>query len=307
MLPIIFLFLSLLFPNHVYPQEILTTPPSFIEEGDRHWDLRAKGLQGSHGDSKEIDQAIADYRQALDSEPNSLAARWRLMRAFFFKGEYLTEDKAERRKIFDEGKSVGEEALRLIRLEASKRAGQSMDRAGPVDLAPVMKDSPDTIATFLWSSANWGQWALAYGKFQAVRQGAATKIRDLATAVTRMDPNFAEGGGHRVLGRLHHQTPYVPFITGWASNKEAVGFLRRAYEIGPRNSLNRLYLAEALWDLNKDSRNEAVNLVKELIRDTPRPEFLVEDHVAQDKAQGLLEKWGKKIDDAVSDSASKSP
>lgn len=263
-----------------------------IEEGDHYWDLRAEPVAQSSGPiSSYIDQAVNAYRQALDSEPNSLAARWRLMRAFFFKGEYLTEDKAEKRKIFDEGKAVGEEALRLIHLEASKRTGQSMDRAGPVDLAPVMKDSPDAIATFLWSSANWGQWALVYGKFQAVRQGAAMKIRDLAMAVSLMDPNYAEGGGYRVLGRLYHQTPYVPFITGWASIKEAVGFLRRAYQIGPRNSINRLYLAEALWDLNKDSRNEAVKFLEDLIRDAPRPEFLVEDQAAQERARELLEKW----------------
>lgn len=290
---IIVLLLGIPFADRAYSLEAVRSVDLLIEEGDRHWDLRAEGSQGSNGDSKEIDQAIADYRQALDSEPNSLAARWRLMRAFFFKGEYLTEDKAEKRKIFDEGKSVGEEALRLIRLEASKRTGQSMDRAGPVDLAPVMKDSPDAIATFLWSSANWGQWALAYGKFQAVRQGAATRIRDLATAVTLMDPNFAEGGGYRVLGRLHHQTPYVPFITGWASNNEAVEFLRQAYSIGPRNSLNRLYLAEALRDQDTDLRKEAIKIAEDLVNDASRPEFFIEDRKAQERARSLLDQWKK--------------
>jgi tetratricopeptide (TPR) repeat protein len=292
MLPILLLLLSLLFPNTVFPQETTSSSQSFIEEGDRHWDLReGPPVQLSDSTSSHLDQAVNAYRQALDLEPDSPAVRWRLMRAFFFKGEYLTGDKAEKRNIFDEGKAVGEEAMRLIRTEASKRAGQSMDRAGPVDLAPTMKDSSDAIATFLWSSANWGQWALAYGKFQAVRQGAATKIRDLATAVTTMDPNYAEGGGYRVLGRLYHQTPYVPFITGWASNREAVGYLRRAYEIGPRNFLNRLYLAEALWDLNRDSRDEAMRLVDALIHDIPRPEFLVEDRAAQERARELLEQW----------------
>ncbi len=287
----IFFLFGILVSDHVSAQESMSPSQRLIQEGDRHWDLRAESSQGSRADSKEIDQAIVVYHQALEVDPESLSVRWRLMRSLFFKGEYLTEDNETKKKIFNEGKSIGEEALRLIRREASKRSGQSMDQAGPVDLAPVMKDSPDAIATFLWSSANWGEWALAYGKFQAVRQGAATKIRDLATAVSQMDPNYAEGGGYRVLGRLYHQTPYVPFITGWASTRDAVGFLRRACQIGARNSSNRLYLAEALWDLNKDSRNEAVKLAEDLIRDAPRPEFFVEDQAAQERARELLEKW----------------
>jgi tetratricopeptide (TPR) repeat protein len=293
-IPIILLFGGLLFPIQAFAQETTSSAQSFIEEGDRHWNLRAESAAQSSGPTSiRLDQAVNAYRQALDLEPDSPAPRWRLMRALFFKGEYLTEDQSEKKKIFDEGKAVGEEALRLIRAEASKRTGQSMDWAGPVDLAPVMKDSPDTIATFLWSSANWGEWALAYGKFQAVRQGAATKIRDLATAVTLMDPNFAEGGGYRVLGRLHHQTPYVPFITGWASNRKAVEFLRQAYQTGPRNSLNRLYLAEALWDEDADLRKEAIKIAQDLVNDAPRPEFLVEDLKTQEQARLLLVQWKK--------------
>ena len=264
-----------------------------MEEGDRHWDhrgdLRGEGSQDAHADSKEIDQAIAAYRQALALAPESLAVRWRLMRAFFFKGEYGTDDNERKKAIYDDGKAIGEEALRLIRKEASQRTGRSMDKAGPVDLAPVMGDSPDVVATFLWLSADWGEWAIAHGKLQAVRRGVATKIRELALAVSRMDPNYAEGGGYRVLGRLYHQAPYVPFITGWASTKEAVGFLRRACAIGPQNSHNRLYLAEALWDLGGDSRKEARAVAEALIRDTPRPEFLVEDRWAREHARKLVE------------------
>ena len=288
-----FLFLILFLPALVFPQEIASSFQSLIEDGDRHWDLRAAGVQESGPNPSHLDQAVASYRHAIEIDSESIAIRWRLMRAFFFKGEYLTVDNAEKRKIFDEGKTVGEEALRLIRMEASKRTGRSMDGAGPVDLSPVMKDSPDVIAAFLWSSANWGQWALAYGKFQAVRRGAATKIRDLATAVSLMDPNYAEGGGYRVLGRLHHQTPYVPFITGWASNREAVEFLRQAYRIGPRNSLNRLYLAEALWDEDTDLRKEAIKIAEDLVNDASRPEFQIEDRKAKERARSLLDQWKK--------------
>jgi tetratricopeptide (TPR) repeat protein len=286
-----FLIPVLFFSAPVYSQEPAPSVSSLIEEGDHHWDLRDEGAQGTTADSKEVDLAISAYRQALASLPDSLAARWRLMRGLFFKGEYATEDNEAKKKIFDEGKAVGEKALQLVRQEATRRAGKPFDKAGPVEMAPVFGNSPDVVGCFFWSSANWGMWALSYGKFQAVRQGAAGKIRDLATAVTMMDPEYGQGGGYRVLGRLHHQTPYVPFITGWASTKKAVAFLRKAYQIEPRNSANRLYLAEALWDWNNDSRKEALTLAEDLIHDAPRSDFRVEDQAAQEKAQALLEKW----------------
>lgn len=267
---------------------------ALIDVGDTHWDNRAKDGQGSHADPKEIDEAIEVYRQGMTRAPDDLAVRWRLMRALYFKGEYTTDSREEKKKIFQEGKAIGEEFLRQVRQKASQDTGKPLDRAGPVALASHFKNSPDVVAGFLWSSANWGGWSLAFGKLQAVRQGAATKIRDLATAVIAMDQNFFDGGGYRILGRLHHQTPSVPFITGWASTKEAVSYLRKAVQIGPRNFLNRLYLAEALWDLDgADSHKEAVKLVEELIHDTPGPKFLVEERRVQELARADLAQWKK--------------
>lgn len=288
---LLFLISLPLFSFPAYSQE--TSPPVslLIAEGDRHWELRAQGATDSTADATEVDLAISAYRRALDTDPDSLAARWRLMRAFFFKGEYATKDNDAKKKIFDEGRVVGNQAIQLIRREAAQRTGKSFEDAGAKELAPVFGNSPDVVGCFFWTSANWGMWALAYGKFQAVRKGAAGEIREFATAVTLMDAEYAQGGGYRVLGRLYHQTPYVPFITGWASTTEAVGFLRKAYQIEPRNSFNRLYLAEALWDWNRDSRKEALTLADALANDTPRPEFRVEDLSAQEKAKELLAEW----------------
>ena len=50
---------------------------------------------------------------------------------------------------------------------------------------------------------NWGEWALAYGKMAAVRQGAADRIRSEATIAMLINPKMDGGGPQRVLGRLH--------------------------------------------------------------------------------------------------------
>jgi tetratricopeptide (TPR) repeat protein len=290
----VFLLLGLLLPVLCLAEESASSFQQRIQEGDQHWDLRAEGSQGSRADPKEIDQAISAYWQALLIDPESLAARWRLMRVLYFKAEYTPNSNDEKKKLFEEGKGIGEEALQRIRQNAARRIGKSVGKASPVELATLLKGSENVVECFFWSSANWGGWSLAFGKLQAAREGAATKIRDLAAAVILMDPNYAEGGGYRVLGRLHHQTPAIPFITGWASTKEAVVLLRHAAEIGPRHPLNRLYLAEALWDLNRDNHEEALKIIQALENDQPRAQFLVEDKAVQERAQSLWMSWNKK-------------
>lgn len=282
------------FPLSVLAEEALPSVDDFIRSGDGHWELRSKHAKGPHADPMAVDEAIAAYREALRLDPESPAVHCRLIRAIFFKGEYTVEDLDSKKKIFDEGKALGEAALALFRREAAQGLEHPTEQAGPVELAPALKDSPEAASCFLWTAATWGEWALAYGKFQAVRQGAAGKIRDLATAVTRIDPNFAEGGGYRVLGRLYHQTPRIPLFTGWATTRKAVEFLRSALAAGSNNAFNRLYLAEALWDLDAAHRPEAMDLLEALIRDEPRPEFLVEDRSAKEKASALLEAWTRK-------------
>jgi hypothetical protein len=215
------------------------------------------------------------------------------MRALYFKGEYVAADVTAKRAIFDEGRQVAEEALGLLRREASRAAGKDLDKASPVELVPVLKGRPDAVDAFLWAAADWGKWALAFGKMAAVKQGAASKIRDYAQAVILLDPAYDGGGGYRILGRLHHQTPSVPFLTGWASRSEALKNLRLAVAAGPRNFVGRQFLAEAIWDYESEKRAEARALMQALVDDTPEPDALVECRRAQEEAAARLREWGR--------------
>src|SRR5258706_1469198 len=110
---------------------------------------------------------------------------------------------------------------------------------------------------FFWDSVNWGEWALAYGKMAAVREGAADRIRREATIAMLIDPKIDGGGPQRVLGRLHDQTPRVPFITGWASSREAVRFLKESVAIDPTNKITRVFLADAMVSNDSNGRPAA--------------------------------------------------
>ncbi len=264
-----------------------------LEAFDAAWSRRAEGARGGAALESSVAPAVVEGRRAVAADPASLEARWKLMRALYFLGEHATDGAAARRDVFDEGKRLGEETLVLIRRRAGSAAGRDLSKATPMELVPFVKSIPDAVPCFLWASVNWGKWALVFGKTAAARQGAAAKIRDYATAVVRLDPAFDEAGGYRVLGRLHHQTPAIPFVTGWASRAEALKHLRLAVETAPRNFVNRLYLAEAVRDYEKGRRAEAVRMLEALAADTPSPALAVEDARAQEEARALLAAWAK--------------
>lgn len=276
-----------------FPAALRADDAAPLSEADRLWALRAEGATGGHARGAAIDPVIAACRAALDKEPGSVAALGRLMRALYFKGEYVADDVAQKREIFDEGRKAAEQALDLLRREASKSLGKDLSKATPVELAPYLEGRVDATDAFEWAAADWGKWSLAFGKMAAVKQGAAAKIRDYAQAVILLDPAYDAGAGYRILGRLHHQTPSVPFLTGWASRAEALKNLRLAVATGPKNFLGRQFLAEAIWDYETDRRAEARALMRGLVDEAPQPEWLVECRRSQEEAAAKLREWGR--------------
>ena len=72
---------------------VQTDPPAptlaeALAEGDAQWARRAEGAQGPVAEPGPIDRALPVYRRALALAPDSTEARWRLMRALFFRGAF---------------------------------------------------------------------------------------------------------------------------------------------------------------------------------------------------------------------------
>jgi hypothetical protein len=134
-------------------------------------------------------------------------------------------------------------------------------------------------------------YALAEGMFAAAREGVAGRIRDYAEAVIKLAPALDDAAGDRTLGRLHHQTPSIPLITGWISKKEAIRHLRKAVAVAPTSLVNRLFLAEALRELDASSRDEAIAIAEGVVDGTPDSKWLVEHERARADARALLKSW----------------
>jgi len=263
-----------------------------VSEGDEHWNGRAEGHQGGVAKSGPIDAAIAAYQKAVAQNPNDLAARWKLLRAIRFKGAYVAISNDQKKPIFDTAKKAGDEALALVYRQLAAKGLQSASKASEKQVADAARSLDGAGEIFFWDSVSWGEWALAYGKMAAVRQGAADRIRRESTIAMLVDPKLEGGGGARVLGRLHDQTPHVPFLTGWASSREAVKYLGDSLKSDPSNKITRVFYAEALVDNDSGVKPQAISMLKEVVSTPNDSKYEVEQAAAQEDARQLLRKWG---------------
>lgn len=263
-----------------------------IAEGDQHWAARAEGHQGGHAKAAPIDAAIAAYRSAVTKDPNDLEARWKLLRAERFKGAYVASTNEQKKPIYAQAKKDGEAALALLDAKLRAKGVSSVIKATEKQIADASRTIPGAGEVFQWDAVNWGEWALAYGKMAAVKEGAADRIRREATIAMLIDPKLDGGGPGRVLGRLHDQTPHIPFLTGWASSRDAVKYLNESLKADPTNKVTRVFLAEAMVNNNSDTKPQAVQMLKDVISSPNDPLYEVEQAQAQDDARALLKKWG---------------
>jgi tetratricopeptide (TPR) repeat protein len=267
---------------------LLTTPVlAQVADGDRQYAARAEGATGARAKAEQIDAAIAAYQRALAANPNDIEAHWKLLRAYRYKGAYVAANAEQKKQIYGIAKTAGEKALGVV----NARLGTSA-KSSEQQVAEAARKVPGAGEAFFWDAVNWGEWAVAFGKMAAARQGAADRIKRGATIALLADPRMEMGSPARLLGRLHDQTPRIPFITGWASSKEAVRFLSESLKIDPTNKLTLVFLAEATMSADSSKKPQALQMLRTAINTPPHPDFTVEDAAAIEDAKALLRKWG---------------
>jgi hypothetical protein len=272
------------------PQFGATNP--LVAEGDSWYLKRQDGRVGLKASAGPINQAIARYDKAT-ADPHYVEARWKLMRALYFKGVYTGLDDDARKAVFEKARRVGDDAIAILNSSLEERGIKGIVEYGPDFLAGNLKNRPDSAPTFYWASTCYGQWALSVGAVESARKGVADKIRDWGATVVGIDPEFEDGGGYRILGRLNDQAPWIPFVTGWVSREDAIKYLRLAMGINARNFANRHFLAETLHRGDEKQQAEAVSLEEGIVADSPSPQRLVEDLTLQESARQNLAAWKK--------------
>ena len=210
--------------------------------------------------SKNIDKAIDFFLNEINKPKYEKDAALYLLKSYYFKGEFVSNNIEKKKQIFKQGKIIGEKYIDKF---------------------------PNAADLKYWYLVNLGSWAKVYGILSAAYEGIADIMKNQSEKIIEIDPEYQDGGGYFMLGAVHHKSPYIPFFLSWPDNKEAIKFLKIAIQIGNERLNQKVYLAQALI---KDKKiNEAKKILFEVLNAKPDPLNLTEDLYEINKAEKILE------------------
>lgn len=269
-------------------------PPALsngVARGDAAYLRRAEGGEDGRAAREPIGEAIRAYQETVAADPRDLEARWKLLRALHFEGDFATDEREAKRRIFDRARILSDEGVALLaeRLGGGDRLHELFTDALQERLAQATDSSHDVAAFYFWSAINWAAWSQVSGLLGAVRRGVAGRLHDYALLVLALEPEYEEGGAHRLLSALHARLPRVPFLSGWVDRSRVLPHAERALAIAPEHPGNQLLLAITLLDLHPERGGEALALLDEVSVVRPRPAMEVEDLAIRGEARERLE------------------
>lgn len=238
--------------------------------GDRLWARRAEGFSST----RRVDPALANevvtaYEDALRARPDDLKIRFKLAEALYFAGHFGDTDPDKARLRFERAVEVAEDAC-----------------------ARATAKTPEAVEAHFWAAISWGLWGMSHSVFASAMQDVAGKIRDHASLVAALDPDYRDAAGWRILGRLHAQVPHIPMVTDWVSRDEGINLLRKATAASTQDPRNPLFLAEALLADRPEEKDQALALLRELAARPPDPSYLVEETEILEEARKTLRTLG---------------
>ena len=230
-----------------------------IKEGVEFYQKRQEGSKGTVASITNINTAIEQFSSAFLTPEFKKDAALYLLKSYYYKAEFAIQEKDEKKKVFNEGKALGEKYIEKY---------------------------PESPEFRYWYLVNLGSWAQVYGILTAAREGVSDLMRTHSEKIIELDPEYRNGGGYFMLGAVHFKSPYIPFILSWPDNDEAIKFLQLAVDTGKAEMNQKNYLARAL---NKDDQQDkARKLLTEVINTEPDPANLVEDLDDIEEARQLL-------------------
>ena len=198
-------------------------------------------------------QAAEIWEARVTADPKDFESHWKLARATYWLGEH--DEQNARRRWLERGVNAGRAAAAL---EPKRPEGH------------------------FWMAANMGALAESFG----IRQGLRYRgpIKDALETVMRLDPAYLDGSADRALGRWYHR---VPGLFG-GDKRKAEAHLRKSLTYNPNRTISRFFLAETLFELDRDA--EAIQELQKVIDGPLHPDFAPEDREFKKKAADLIAK-----------------
>ena len=155
---------------------------------DSCYKARAERANGDKADKKNAELMIAAYKRAQKDSTIIEKATEGLVKSVYFSFRFVPFDKDKRKQKLDSLKNLAEDAYNQF---------------------PHNKEIAHIYASAL------SMWGADKNPLQAVKDGVAAKVRDVATAAE----------DYQVLGRAHFVLPYIPLVLSWPDKNLADKYL----------------------------------------------------------------------------------
>ena len=231
-------------------------------KGIELYENRHLGSINNSASNQNINKAIKYFLNEMNNPEFEKEAALFLLKSYYYKGEFTTQEKQEKKMIFNKGKSLGEKYINKF---------------------------PNSVAFRYWYLVNLGSWAQVYGIFTAAREGVADIMKAHSEKIIQLDPEYQDGGGYFMLGAVHYKSPYIPFLLSWPNNNDAIKYLQIALQTGSKRLNQKVYLAKAL--IKNNQQQKAKILLLEVVSASPDSFHLVEELDEINDAHKLLNNY----------------
>ncbi len=153
---------------------------------------------------------------------------WRLAMACQYVGLNLIESPAEKQKLFLQGIQAGRRGVEL---------------------------NSECVPCHFWTAVNLALYGQSVGVWRML--GSLRDVLAHLRVVVRLDPSYAFGGAHRILGLIHQHIP--GFLGG--GKETARDYLEKAIAQAPGSPLNYFFLAR-LYAEEFSNKSEALRVAR---------------------------------------------
>ena len=206
-------------------------------------------LYRDRADVAKAREAVAIWNARLAANPRDFESAWKLARAEYWLGGH--DEPAARRADLERGVEAGRQASTL---------------------------EPGRPEGFFWMAACMGQLAESFGMRQGLRYRGP--VKEALEKVLQLDASYQNGSADRALGRWYYK---VPGLFG-GSKKKSEEHLRKSLTYDQNSVVSRFFLAETLFELNRDA--EAFAELQRVVDGPVNPEWAPEDR--EFKAQAAV-------------------
>lgn len=218
--------------------------------------------------------SLAELEKLHAASPKDREILLYLSRGYFLMGEYHTEGKDEKMKMFEKSKDYGFQGLE-VNPEFAELKNDKIEKA-------ILKINPEGAPLAFWTAASIGKWSKLNGIMSSLKY--KDQMLGMIRRVEELKPDYMHGAIPRFWGGFY---ALAPGFVGGDMKKSKKNF-EKAMEMAPAYLGTKVFYAET-YLVEEDEKKEFKKVLDEVLAAEDGPaDIQPENRLEKKKAQKLL-------------------